>query len=33
MGLLDTGAAVSVIGGNLAQQIIKSRIPFKGCLR
>lgn len=29
MGLLDTGAAVSVIGGNLTQQIIKSRIPFK----
>nr|XP_041630567.1 uncharacterized protein K02A2.6-like [Drosophila kikkawai] len=28
-GLLDTGAAVSVIGGSLAQQIIRNRVPFK----
>jgi len=29
MGLLDTGAAISVIGGNLAEHVIKSRIPFE----
>jgi len=29
IGLLDTGAAISVIGGNLAKQIIQSKHPFK----
>ncbi|XP_033237657.1 uncharacterized protein [Drosophila pseudoobscura] len=29
LGLLDTGAAISVIGGKLAERVIQSRIPFK----
>ncbi|KAH8325114.1 hypothetical protein KR074_002522, partial [Drosophila pseudoananassae] len=29
LGLLDTGASVSVVGGKLAEHIIKKRIPFK----
>jgi len=29
IGLLDTGASISAIGGKLAEQIIKGRVPFK----
>jgi len=29
IGLLDTGAAISVVGGNLEKQIIQSKHPFK----
>jgi len=29
IGLLETGAAISVVGGNLAKQIIQSKHPFK----
>jgi len=29
IGLLDTGASLSAIGGKLAEQIIKARVPFK----
>ncbi|KAH8350808.1 hypothetical protein KR084_007984, partial [Drosophila pseudotakahashii] len=29
VGLLDTGAAINVIGGKLAEQLIRSRVPFK----
>jgi len=29
VGLLDTGAAVNVIGGKLAEQLIRSKVPFK----
>ncbi|XP_052857197.1 uncharacterized protein LOC128265316 [Drosophila gunungcola] len=29
LGLLDTGAAMSALGGKLAEQVVLSRIPFK----
>ena len=29
LGLLDTGAAISCLGGSLAKEIIKKKIPFK----
>jgi len=29
VGLLDTGAAINVIGGKLAEQLIRSKVPFK----
>jgi len=32
LGLLDTGAAISAIGGKLAEQVIRNRIRFKKVL-